>query len=104
MSTRKVKYGIKDFEKELGRLTFGQMLESYRLSEEQSLKTMAKKLGISASSVCDLEKGRRIPSLGRVRLIAKKLKVSEKLWVQATLQDQLDKEKLNYEVTVGEAS
>ena len=104
MSIKKAKYSVKDLEKDLGGLSFGQMLESYRLGEELSLKEMAKKLGISASSVCDLEKGRRIPSLGRVRTIAKKLKVSEKLWVQACLQDQLDKEKLNYEVTVGEAS
>ena len=104
MSTKKSVYRTKDLEKEIGGLTFGQMLESYRLGEEYSQKDFAEILSISASSLCDLEKGRKIPSINRVANITSKLGVSEKLWVQVALQDQLRKEKLDYKVSLGEAS
>ena len=54
MST-KIKYGLKEFEKQYGPFTFGKMIESYRLCDELSQKQFAKKLGISAASLCDLE-------------------------------------------------
>lgn len=101
MSTNsKTKFGIKNFDKKFGKLSFGGMLESHRLSEEISAKDMAKQLGISASSLCDLEKGRRIPSPLRAALIAKKLGYPEKIWVKASLQDQLDQQGLNLIVSV----
>ena len=53
MNTNK-KYGLKDFEKEHGPLTFGEALESYRLGEEISQADMAKRIGISAQSLCDI--------------------------------------------------
>ena len=104
MSTRKVKYGTKNLEKELGPLTFGQLLESHRLCEEMSQREFAEELGISASSLCDLEKGRKIPSISRATSIATALGVSVKLWVQVAIQDQLNRENLDYKVSIGEAS
>ena len=47
-----------ELEKELGGLSFGKLLESYRKGEGLSQKDFAEKLGISASSLCDLEKDR----------------------------------------------
>ena len=72
MGTKK-HYTVSDLEKEFGPLTFGNSLEAYRLSEELTQKQFAKKLGITAQSLCDLEKGRRIPSVERAAKIAKKL-------------------------------
>ena len=77
MTIRKVKYGVKDLEKELGVLAFGQLLESHRLCDEISQKEFANFLEISPSSLCDLEKGRRLPSIARATSIARKLGVSE---------------------------
>ena len=45
-----------------GPLTFGELLESIRESEEMSRKEFAEKLGISPQRLCDYEKGRVFPS------------------------------------------
>jgi transcriptional regulator with XRE-family HTH domain len=101
MTTKSKHYGTKEFSQDFGTLTFGILIESHRLAEESSQKDFAKFLGISASSLCDLEKGRKIPSPRRAAMIAKKLKVSAKLWVKVALQDYLDKEGLeNIKLTV----
>ena len=90
----KVEYGVDDLEKEIGPLTFGNLLSSYRLCEEMGQREFAKLLGISPSSLCDLEKGRTIPSVRRARKIAKKLKASEELFIEMALQEQLNREGL----------
>ena len=94
MTTRKITYSLEEMEKEFGPLTFGDLLSSHRLCEEISQKEFAKFLGISSSSLCDLEKGRTIPSVGRARKIAKKLKMSERLFIRMALQEQLKREGL----------
>ena len=94
MTTRKIRYSAEDFEKEFGPLTFGDLLSSHRLCEEMSQKEFAKLLGISPSSLCDLEKGRTIPTVARARKIAKKLKMSEKVFIEMALQEQLNREGL----------
>ena len=43
-------------------LTFGELLESIRESEEMSRKELADTLGISPQRLCDYEKGRVFPS------------------------------------------
>ena len=96
----KIKYGLKEMERDFGKLTFGKLLEAYRLCEELSQKDFAADLGISAASLCDLEKGRRIPSVGRAASIAKKLKEPEGYWVQLALQDHLDNAGIKLKVSV----
>lgn len=93
MTTRK-RINIKDIEKKYGKLNFGQLLEAFRLGEEMSQKAFADLLEISPSSLCDLEKGRKVPSASRASKIAKILRVSEKLFVEVAIQDQLNKEGL----------
>ena len=88
----KVKYGTKELEEDIGHLTFGRLLVSHRLCEEMGQKEFAELLGISPSSLCDLEKGRSIPSIGRAIKIAKKLGMSEKFFVKTAIQDQLNRE------------
>lgn len=98
MSTKK--YGVKEVEEEFGELTFADLLLSHRLGEELSQTEMAKLLGISKQSLCDLEKGRRIPSPSRAVSIAEKLGMIPESFVQLALQDQLRKESLNYKVRI----
>ena len=99
MST-KIRYGTKELEKEIGGLSFGKLLEAHRKSEEVSQKDFAVTLGISQSSLCDLEKGRKVPSPSRALSIAQALGVSENLWIQVALQDQLDEQGIDFKVSV----
>ena len=92
MSTSKKFYDLEELEKEHGKLVFGKLLESQRLCAEMSQKEFAGLLKISPSSLCDLEKGRRLPSLKRTRKIAKMLKHSEIVFVEVTIQDYLERE------------
>jgi transcriptional regulator with XRE-family HTH domain len=87
---RKRAYGTKELEKEIGGLTFAKLLEAHRKTEELSQKELAEMLNISPSSLCDLEKGRKIPSPTRAMQIAQALGVSEGLWVEVAIQNQLN--------------
>ena len=100
MTTKNKAYGTKEFEKEFGPITFGLLLESYRLAEELSQKDLAEQLGISQSSLCDLEKCRKIPSPSRAAKMAKILGVGQKHWVEVALQDQLREQGLSWKVSV----
>lgn len=99
MSTKK-KYGFKQLERDFGALTFGRLIEAYRLAESLSQKDFAQFLEIGQASLCDLEKGRRIPTAERAASIAKKLKEPEAYWVQLALQDHLDQAGLKLKVSV----
>jgi len=99
MTTEK-KYGSAELAKEYGPLTFGRALWSHRKCEEISQKDFAKILGISPSSLCDLEKGRKLPSVNRAAKIAKILNEPEKIWIRLALQDMLREADLRYEVSV----
>ncbi|WP_321493500.1 helix-turn-helix transcriptional regulator [uncultured Desulfobacter sp.] len=94
------KYGSAEMEKEYGPLTFGRALWSHRKCEEIPQKEFAKMLGISPSSVCDLEKERKLPSVNRAAKIAKILNEPEKIWGRLALQDMLREANLEYEVSV----
>ena len=99
MSTKK-SYTTKDLVKDYGALTLGEVLRSYRLCDELTQAEFARRLGISAANLCDLEKGRKVPSLNRVVKIARKLGISDALLVQVALQDMLKKEKLKFTISV----
>jgi len=99
MST-KIKYGVKELERKIGPLTFGKLLESHRKADELSQKEFAEMLGISQSSLCDLEKGRKIPSASRALSIAQTLGLSENLWVEVALQDQLNEQGIELKVSI----
>lgn len=96
----KTKYTSKDLFSEFGELTFGELLKSWRISEEVSQKEFALKLGISPANLCDLEKGRKIPSPSRAAGIAKRLGLPEALLVQIALQDFINESKLDLRVSI----
>ncbi len=93
-------YGLKEMEQEYGPITFGRALWAHRKGEEMTLKQFAQILGISPSSLCDLEKGRRIPSVKRAAKIARTLGMSEKTWVKIAIQDMIRDADLEYRVSV----
>ena len=81
-------------------LTFGEVLRAWRLSEELSQADLAALLGMSRSNICDIEKGRKIPSPSRVVRIARKLGMCEPHAVELVLQDMLRSEKIKLKVSV----
>ena len=101
---RKNFYGVEEFEKDMekehGPITFGRLLESHRKCEEWTQEEVGQMLGISRASVCDLEKGRKVPSPSRAFSIASIFGVWEPLWVQYALQDQLRIHGLDFKVSI----
>ena len=64
---------LKNIEDEYGTMSFGDTLKAWRKCEEMTQTQFSKKLGMSPSSLGDLESGRRIPTPSRVVRIAKNL-------------------------------
>ena len=93
-------YGAKEMERDFGPLTFGNALESHRKCEEISQREFAAILGISPQSLCDIEKGRKTPSVTRAAKIAAILNEPEKTWIRLALQDMLRKGNLEYKVSL----
>jgi len=83
-----------------GPLTLGRYLCSIREGEEMSQVDFAKKLGISKSHLCDIEKGRKPISAARAAELARILGYSEKQFVQLAMQDAMARAGLNYRVKV----
>ena len=98
MNTKK--YGIKDLEKDFGKLTFASLLLAHREGEELTQKEMADLLGISKQSLCDLEKGRRIPSAARAASIAEQLGMIPESFIELAIEDHLREESLHYSVSL----
>lgn len=104
MSTKTIRVGLAEVEKQFGPLTFGRLLKSHRLGEELTQVEMAKQLKISKQSLNDLEHGRKVPSIRRAIEIARKMGVMEELVVQLVFQAQVSREKLKFTVKVSKAS
>ncbi len=101
MTTKKKSDAQKFLEKlSGGPLTFAKIIESTRLGEEMSQVSFAKKLGISASHLCDIEKGRKTVSPARAAKFARILGYSESQYVRFALQALIDQDGLKYKVEV----
>jgi transcriptional regulator with XRE-family HTH domain len=101
MSTRaKTKFGIQDLEKRLGKMSVGEFLRSWRLSEELSQRQFAKRLKISPANLCDLEKGRKGVSPEKAEEIAHILGYSPTVLVRLALTEQLESVGLHYTVDI----
>lgn len=99
MSTKKI-YTSRDLYRDFGHLSFGEVLRAFRQCDEISQIEFAKKLGVSPANLCDLERGRKIPSPLRSANIAKKLGLSKSFLVQVALQDLLRKHHLPFKISV----
>ncbi len=101
MITKKKTDAMKFLEKAAGRpLTLGGLLESLRLSEEMSQIAFAKKLKISPSHLCDIEKGRKTVSAARAAHFAAALRRSETQFVRLALQDEVQRSGLKLKISV----
>jgi transcriptional regulator with XRE-family HTH domain len=101
MSTKKKSETMKFLEETAGRaLSLGGLLESIRLGEEMSQTTFAKKLGLSASHLCDIEKGRKVVSPERAARFAKILGRSPEQFVRLSLQELVDEAGLKMKVNI----
>jgi transcriptional regulator with XRE-family HTH domain len=90
MTTKKSK-AMKFLEKVTGgSLALGSLIESIRLAEEISQSAFAKKLRISPSHLCDIEKRRKVVSPERAAKFAQILGYSQEQFVQLALQEILD--------------
>ncbi len=104
MSTRRKSRAVRFLEDVAGRpLTLGGFLESIRLGEEMSQVDFAEKLGISASHLCDIEKGRKVVSPERAARFANILGRSEQQFVRLALQELVDVAGLRMRVDVAVA-
>jgi transcriptional regulator with XRE-family HTH domain len=83
-----------------GPLTFAELVESTRTSEEMSQTDFARKLHISKANLCDIEKGRKPVSLVRAARFARTLGYPVELWVQIALQDEVTASGLKLHVFV----
>lgn len=99
MTTKKKSY-FNELEKTFGKLTFGEALKALREIEDATQAEFSKKLGFSVQNLCDIEKGRRIPSPARAAKIAKKLNLPEKAMIEFALRDSLEAEGLKYIVSL----
>lgn len=95
MSTKKLRTVL---ESDVGPTTFGLFIRVARHSLGLSQVEMARTLGVSKGTLCDIEKGRQLVSPQLAVKVAKKAGLSEKLAVQACLQDQVNKVKLGLTV------
>lgn len=82
----------------LGHVSFGEMLNSLRLSEGLSQKDFAKKLKISPQDLCDIEKGRKFLSVERAAKFADLLGDSPEVFALFVIQDELYRAGLNCQV------
>jgi transcriptional regulator with XRE-family HTH domain len=73
-----------------GPLTFGRAVGSVRKCEGLSQDDCAKKLGISKSQLCDVEKGRKTVSPERAARWARILGYPESVLVRLAIQAELD--------------
>ncbi len=83
-----------------GPLTMASYLWSIRKCDEVSQAAFAKKLGISRSHLCDIEKGRKLVSPGRAARFARTLGYLEAHFVTVALQDLVREAGLKFAVRV----
>ena len=83
-----------------GPLTLGRAIESIRKGQGVSQDECAKKLGVSKSHLCDVEKGRKSVSPVRAARWARILGYPESVFLRLAIQSELDAAGLKYEIEI----
>src|SRR3990172_3215532 len=83
-----------------GTLTLGMTIRATREGEGLSQAAFARKLGVTRSYLCDLEKNRKTVSPAKAAKFARLLGYSEQQYVRLALQDALKRAGLAYAVDV----
>ncbi|MNK11956.1 helix-turn-helix protein [compost metagenome] len=81
-----------------GPLTFGRMIESLRKADELSQVDLAKKMKMSKAHLCDIEKGRRTPTLEKAVEFANAMGYSPAQFAAKALEDQVRGAGLKFKV------
>lgn len=81
-------------------LTFGDLLEVYRMRNNMSQQELANKLGYSKQVILDIENGKEIPSIDKASEIAKTLKQSQKMYVYHSIEDQVKRLGLDIKIDI----
>lgn len=92
------KFGIKNLERRLGKLTIGEFIHTWRTSEEMSLKDFGQTISMSVSNLCDIEKGRKGVSPKKANQIALAIGVPPGLLVKMALDEELVEAGLKFTV------
>ncbi len=101
MTTKKISSARKVIEKiRKGPLTFGRMIESLRTCDEISQVDLSKKMGMSKSYLCDIEKGRRSITPELAARFAKVMKYDVKHFVSLAIEDMLHRAGLKMKVVL----
>ncbi len=105
MTIKKKSDAVKFLEKIAGGpLTIASLLESIRMSDDVSQSAFAKKLKISKSHLCDIEKGRKFLSVSRAAEFADILGYSKEQFVRLALQDEVSRSGLKFKVKLDKAA
>lgn len=99
-----IKNAISNLEKINGPFSFATFMLGVRTTLDLSQSEMAKKLGLSKSALCEIEKGRTLVSAQTAVKYAKKSGFSVTLALEACLQDQLNKAKIKKRVYIKDAA
>ena len=83
-----------------GPLTLGRAMAAVRKSEGLSQDQCARKLGVSKSHLCDVEKGRKAVSPERAAKWARVLGYPESVLIRLAMQSELDAAGLKYRVEI----
>ena len=97
-------FGPKDLEMRLGKLTVGEFLHTWRISEEMSLAGFGKLVGMSVANLCDIEKGRKGVSPENAEQIAKAIGVPAGLLIRLSIEENLRAAGLKYTVEIKPAA
>ncbi len=81
-------------------MTFGSLLQNVRETDDVSQAELARRLGISKSHLCDIEKGRKAVSPERAARFASELGYSEEQFVRLALQQMVADAGLHFEVAL----
>lgn len=92
------------FEKIHGPFSFATFMLGIRTTLGLSQVEMAKKLGISKAALCEIEKGRTLVSPQAASRYSKKAGFSERVALEACLQDQLRKAKIKKRVRIEDSA
>ena len=82
----------------MDRSQLGEHLVAWRTKEGLGQVALAKRLGISKSHLCDIEKGRKLLSAERALKFAKTLGIPPELMISWALQDSLSAQGLNFKL------
>jgi transcriptional regulator with XRE-family HTH domain len=83
-----------------GPLTLGKAIKSIRQCEGWSQDECAKKLGVSKSHLCDIEKDRKSLSPKRAARWARALGYPQSVFIRLALQGEIDSAGLKYRIEI----